>query len=125
MIEVRKIEEPKKVQLEIVVNWTPQRIIQEVKTTFPENPDRAVTVFMCESGRDTDGDGVKELQPKAVSPTNDFGIAQINRTTWHWTALSMGLDEYQTDVKQNLAMARHIYEEAGNSFSPWTCNRKV
>lgn len=123
--EVKSVEEPKEVQIEVLIDWTPERIEEEVRKTFPEAPERALTVFMCESGKDTDRDGKKELQPEAVSPTHDYGIAQINRATWHTTALEIGLTEYQTDVQQNLQMARYVYEDAGNSFSPWVCDRKV
>lgn len=107
--------EPRVVQLEVIVNWTPERIEKEIRDTFPEAPERALAIFQCESS----------LKPTAKSHTNDHGIAQINATTWHETALDLGLTEYKTDVKQNLEMARFIYEEAGNSFSPWVCDRKV
>lgn len=113
------------VQLEEEIDWTPERIEEEVRAVFPESPERALAVFYCESGMDTNGDGKKELQPEAVSPTHDYGISQINRATWHDTALELGLTEYQTDVQQNLEMARFVYEDAGYTFRPWVCSRKV
>ncbi len=125
VIEVKKVVQAQEVLLEVVVQWTPERIEQEVRNTFPEAPERALAIFMCESGKDTDGDGKKELQPTAVSPTHDYGITQINRATWHTTAIEMGLTEYQTDIKQNLQMARFVYEDSKKSFAPWVCSRKV
>lgn len=117
-------EEPKEVQIAVVINWTPERIVKEIRATFPENPELAVQIARCESGKDTDGDGIKEPQAEIVSHTHDYGVMQINRAVWHDTAMRKGLTEYQTDVKQNLTMARHIYEEAGNRFTPWVCYTK-
>lgn len=115
MIEVRKVEQPQEVPLEVIISWTPERIKQEIRTTFPEAPELAIAIFKCESG----------LVPTASSPTSDHGVTQINAPTWDKRAKQLGYNEYKTDVKQNLAMARHVYEEAGNSFRPWVCARKV
>ena len=107
-------EEPREVLLEVVYNWTPERIEQEIRTVFHEQPDLAVAVFRCESG----------LKPHAKGPTSDFGIAQIHKPSWHQKAIKLGYEDYQTDVIDNLAMARYIYDGAGGTFKDWVCYTK-
>lgn len=90
-----------------------QSIEDKIRATFPENPDLAVKIAQCESG----------MNPKAFNGNNsngstDSGIMQINSV--HGVSKQMLMD-----VDINLAVARVIYERAGNSFSPWVCSRKV
>lgn len=107
------IEEPKEVRIEVVTDWTKERIEQEIRDTFPESPELALAIFKCESG----------LNPTAKGPTSDFGIAQIHEPSWGKKAKQLGLENYKTDVKENLAMARYIYEGRGN-FNDWVCYTK-
>lgn len=93
-------EEPTVVQIEVA--WSEEAIIQKIRDTFPEDPDRAVAIAKCESN----------LNPKAVSPTNDHGLMQINKTVH-----TVEGDIY--DVETNLKFARKLYDERG--FQPWTC----
>lgn len=92
--------------MQIEVAWTEERIIEKIQETFPEEPDRAVSIAKCESG----------LNPKAVSPTNDHGLMQINKTVH-----TVEGDIY--DVETNLKYARKLYDERG--FAPWVCHRKL
>lgn len=105
---------PAKKEVPIEVTYSRERIVELIKETFPEAPNTATAVFMCESG----------LNPKAKGPTSDYGIAQVHSPSWDREAKRLGYKEYRTDVKENLAMARHIYEDAGKSFSPWVCYTK-
>jgi len=92
-----------------------------VRRTFPERPHTAIAIAACESGFETD------IQSKHIQPygrEESFGLFQIHARVWHQTALDIGLPDYKTDPEQNAAMARHIYEAAGNSFQPWTCYSK-
>lgn len=106
-------EEPEVVQIEVIINWTRERIEKEIRDTFPENPELALAIFECESG----------LVPTAVGPTNDYGIAQIHSPSWDKKAKQLGYDNYKTDVQDNLAMARYLYEARGN-FDDWVCYTK-
>ena len=105
---------PREVQLVVVptkIDWTKDRVAEEIRTVFPEQPELAIAVFKCESG----------LIPTAKGPTSDFGIAQIHSPSWDREAKRLGYGEYKTDVKHNLKMARHIYDNAGGTFRDWVC----
>jgi len=93
---------------EIIIEIIPEEksIEQKIRDTFPEDPDRAVKIAKCESG----------LNPKAVSPTNDHGLMQINKTVHKVEG-----DIY--DVDTNLQFARKLYDERG--WKPWVCNTKI
>lgn len=67
-----------------------------------------LAVANCESG----------LRQDAVSHTNDFGVMQINKATWHEIANELELD-YQNNEDDNLKMARYIYEVQGRNA--WVC----
>ena len=93
-----EVEEPREVRLEVVVNWTPERIEKEIRTVFHEEPNTAVAIFKCESGLIADIEG----------PTQDYGIAQIHAPSWDTKAKSLGYGDYKTNVARNLKMARYI-----------------
>ena len=81
---------------------------------FPDWAEaKAIRVADCESG----------LNPDAVSPGGaNWGLFQINRTSWESTVRSMGYSWSQmTDPYINSKVALHIYKAAGNSFNPWGC----
>lgn len=105
-IEYEQVQEVKEIQIE--VTYSEERIKDMIKDTFPENPTLALEVFACESG----------LNQDAVGPTQDYGIAQIHEPSWNATAKELGLD-YKNDAKDNLAMARHVYEQQG--WDAWVC----
>lgn len=89
------------------VEWTPERVQQEILKVFPDAPIM-VQVAKCESG----------FKPEAHNPTNnshDKGIFQIS-TKYHGAKLeALGLDPY--DVRDNLAYARMLYDQSG--LKPW------
>jgi hypothetical protein len=103
-VEAKEIEQHKVVQIEVV--WSEARIIEKIRETFPEDPDRAVAIAKCESN----------FNPKAVSPTNDHGLMQINKTVH-----TVEGDVY--DVETNLKYARKLYDERG--WKPWVCDRLI
>lgn len=114
------VTEQKSVQvmLEVYVDWTPERIEQEIRTVFHETPNTAVAIAKCESG----------LRPVIQSHhildygrELSFGIFQIHKPVWHKVALNLGYDNYQTDVIDNLKMARYIYDQKGQRWTDWTC----
>lgn len=116
-----EVIEPREVQIRIVVDWTPERIEQGIRETFPEDPETAVKIARCESGLVPDiqshhtVNGVREAS---------FGIFQIHAPSWHSVAMKLGHTNYQSEVEDNLAMARHIYDSAGKSWKDWSCYTK-
>lgn len=85
-------------------------IEEKIREIFPEDPDTALAIAKCESN----------LNPLAISHTNDGGIFQIN---WiHDTRLAkLGLDKFNVD--DNLKFARILYDE--RKWLPWTCFKKI
>jgi hypothetical protein len=51
-----------------------------------------------------------------------FGIFQVHARAWEHVAVELGLD-YKNNVRDNIAMARYIYEQHG--FAPWTCYKQL
>lgn len=102
-----KVIIPKEVMIEVRIDWTEERIIEEINNVFPDAPIM-VEVAKCESS----------LRPDAYNGTNnshDKGLFQIS-TKYHGAKVKeLGLDMY--DVKDNLAFARILYDEKG--LGPW------
>jgi hypothetical protein len=94
--------------------------VRLIRETFPEDADTAVAVGICESNLRM----VRSNHILNYGREESYGVMQVHARAWHDTALSLGLSDYQTDVRQNLAMARHIYEQAGHSWNDWTCYTK-
>ena len=86
----------------------PKTIEEKIIATFPEEPELMLAIANCESG----------INQSAVSHTNDYGVMQVNKATWHEVAQEMNLD-YQNNEDDNLALARHIYEVQG--LEAWVC----
>lgn len=75
-------------------------------------------IAICESGvKQWSSDG-----KTIVSPTNDYGILQINHNAWDKTAQSLGLD-YKNSLVDNVKMAKVVYQEQG--LQAWSCQKKV
>ncbi len=100
----------KVVQIEVVYTWNKERIKQEIRNTFPEDPETALKIAKCESGYVVD-------QVGHTSP--DYGLFQINAPSWDKKAKAMGYGEYKTNPVHNLAMARYLYDHSG--WTPWVC----
>ena len=117
--EVPTIVEPKEVRIEVIYNWDEDRIKEEIRTLFPETPDLAVRIAQCESN-------FRMIQSHHMQPygrEESFGIFQIHARAWHNQAVTLGYEDYQSDIKDNLHMARWIYERHG--WSPWSCLKMV
>lgn len=107
---IEYVQEEQKEEALLEIAHDPQTIEEKIRATFPESPDRAVAIAKCESG----------LNPKAVSPTHDSGLMQLNDV--HDTRLKeLGLDKF--DVDDNLTFARILYDERG--WKPWACNNLI
>lgn len=72
----------------------------------PEQVDSALRVLACESQGD----------PGAISPTDDWGLMQINRPTWETT---YGPASSWLDPATNLRVALAIWRQGGWGW--WTC----
>jgi len=109
-------EEPKEVRLEIVVNWTPERIEKEIRATFPEAPNTAVAIAKAEGGlvkeRQSDHyrNGVREPS---------FCAFQIHEPSWMKEAKRLGYGDYKTNPASCIKMARLIYDNAGG-WTDWS-----
>lgn len=89
----------------------------EIKRVFKEHSVTALAVARCESGLLM----IQSHHQLSYGRERSFGIFQIHEPDWDATAKSLGLDAYQTNVRQNIQMAHHIFTQGGNSFMPWTC----
>lgn len=67
----------------------------------------------------------RTFNPKLVSATDDWGVAQINRPTWRRTFEAKFGPWVPNiyDVTKNIKMAWIIYVRAGHSWQPWSCRR--
>lgn len=120
--ETEVVVEPQKVLIEVRIDWTKERIEEEIRRVFPEMPDIAVAVARCESGL------VADVQARATlsyGREQSFGIFQIHARDHHKTAVRLELGDYKTDPADNIAMARHIYDNriahGGYPFQDWSC----
>lgn len=103
--------EPKTVLIEVRVNWTPERIAQEIDKVFPDAPIMH-DVMRCESGGNND----------AYNPTNgshDNGLFQISDLYHGPRVRALGLDV--GDPADNIAFARILYDESG--LQPWSASK--
>lgn len=111
--------EPREVRLEVVYDWTEERIIKEIRETFPETPNTAVAVAKCESGLKVE---IQSGHVLSYGQEQSFGLFQIHKPDWHQTAINLGFEDYATNPKHNIALARHIYQVRG--WGAWTCYTK-
>lgn len=109
------------VLIRVEVDWTRERIEEEIRSTFPETPNTAVAIAICESGL------VKDIQSHHIlngSREKSFGIFQIYSPVWHNKAIALGYENYRTDPAHNIKMARYIYDNAGQTWKDWSCYTK-
>lgn len=117
---VEQVSEPRTIQIRVVTDWTEERIVEEIREMFPETPNTAVAIARCESG-------LKMIQSNHVlsyGREESFGIMQIHARDWDTVAKRLGYDNYQTDIRDNLKMARYLYDQRGQSWGDWTCYTK-
>lgn len=123
-VEAKEVEEsiyPREVKIEAVIDWTPDRIEKEIRDTFPEDPDTAVKIAKCESGLNAD---IQSYHYNNGHREQSFGIFQIHSPSWDKKAQKLDLEDYRTDVADNIKMARYIYDNAGRKWTDWSCYTK-
>lgn len=112
---------PQEVRIEVVVNWDKQRIEQEIRTVFWEDPETAVKVAKCESGLVATAQSNHTL---SYGRERSFSIFQVHEPDWADDAERLGLHEWRTNPKENIQLARYIYDRAGKRWTPWSCYTK-
>ena len=102
------IETPPKPQNTKPATGTPGNVEQwrGIVSGYGWNVDSALRVMACESRGD----------PGAISPTDDWGLMQINRPTWETT---YGPAESWLDPATNVAVAYEIWKQGGWAW--WSC----
>lgn len=103
--------EPRVVLIEVRINWTPDRIAQEIDKVFPDAPIMH-KVMACESNGNIE----------AYNPTNgshDNGLFQISDLYHGKRVRSLGLDV--GNPADNIAYARILYDESG--LQPWSASK--
>lgn len=99
-------------------NPSNEEVIISLQDQFLGDTARAYQIAQCESTLTqfrASGDPVE-------SNTHDFGLMQINSDAWDVTAHKLGLD-YKHSWRDNIKLAKIVYVQAGDSFSPWTCKK--
>lgn len=99
----------KPVMIEVTYDWDIERVKEEILKVFPDAPVM-VKVAACESG----------FNIHAVGPTHDRGIFQVI-DSWAPTANKLGLNDYKTNPRSNILMARYLYDHGG--LNPWNASR--
>lgn len=119
VVEVTQTTQTKKeVRIEVVYNWTPERIEKEIRTVFKEEPNTAVAVAKSESG------GKLKIEIQSGN-TLSYGreeshcTFQIHAPDWDGVAKKTGWGDYRTNPKSCVQLAYYIYKDA-KGFTPWT-----
>lgn len=96
------------VLIEAKIDWTQERIIEEIETVFPDAPIM-VEVARCESG----------LRPVIEGPTDDHGVFQIHMPSHGESVRALGLD-VKNDPRDNIRFARMLYDR--NGLRDWSAS---
>ena len=110
-VEEPTAPEPRTVLIEVKIDWTTERIAQEIDKVFPDAPIMH-RVMACESGGNNE----------AYNPTNgshDNGLFQISDLYHGPRVRALGLDV--GDPADNIAFARILYDESG--LQPWSASK--
>ena len=112
---------PQEVRIRVHIEWTKERIEQEIRNTFTEDPETAIKIAHCESSLVLDVQSYHVLNGEREQ---SHGIFQIHSPSWHKKAVELGYENYKTDPADNIAMARYIYDNAGKRWRDWSCYTK-
>ena len=105
--EARRAEEQQRAAVATAPAGSLESIIQR---HFGEASSAAIRIAQCESG----------MNPRAVSPTNDHGLFQINIVhRGQFEAVTGAPWSSVYDPELNTIYARYLYGQQG--WGPWTC----
>lgn len=82
-------------------------IVEYIKTVFGTNARMALAICMAESG----------CRPRAVSPTGDYGVFQVNHR-WHPQYTIQQLFDYKINTQ-----AAYLISSGGRNWNPWSTYR--
>jgi len=116
--ELVVVVEPQEVMIEIRYDWDKERIIEEIEKAFPEDPKTAVKVAKCESGLIVD---IQSNHILDYGREKSWGLFQIHEPAWDKKAKQLGYEDYKTSPRDNIDMARWIYEQSGKKWTAWSC----
>ena len=119
--EVVATTTPKVVEIKVIYS-SEESIERLIRETFPEQPELAVAIARCESGLVPD---IQSHHMQEYGRERSFGLFQVHEPDWADDAERLGLDDWRTDVEENVKLARYIYEKAGKSFRPWSCLKLI
>lgn len=105
------------VKVEVAIEWTREQIEKEIRKTFYETPNTAVAVATEEGGLNKERQS--DIRKNGVREPS-FCTFQIHEPTWGKEAKRLGYGDYKTNPAHCIAMARHIYDTAGQSWSDWS-----
>lgn len=105
--EAKETQQHDVVLIEVV--WSEEQIIEKIRETFSEDPDVMVRIAKCEGVKDG------KLDPTVISPTNDYGIFQLNQKAHGQRLKELNIDPLT--VEGNLKYARMLYDTSGTN--PW------
>jgi len=105
----------------IEIETTEDYVIKRIKETFPEDSETAIKVARCESGLRVE---IQSQHQLSYGQERSYGLFQVHAPDWQKVAEILGYENYKTDLEDNLALARYIYEDAGKRFTPWSCYTK-
>ena len=86
-------------------------IAEKIRKAFPEDPDTAVAIAMCESRLDPTREGDTDMEK------HSWGLFQINQT-WHKFDT-----ETLTNPDENIRIAKEIKDRWGN-WNAWSCYKQ-
>ena len=110
----------KEVRIAVEIEWTRERIIKEIRDTFPETPDLAVKIAKCESNLIAD---IQSGHTLSYGRERSFGIFQAHEPVWGKYA-DRHFPDWRTDPADNIALARYIYDQSGKTWTAWSCYTK-
>lgn len=104
--EVVETVQPKEVKLQVVIDWTDERIEQEIRNVFIDDPDVAVAVAWAES----------QLNKNALNPEKHRGCSG-SRGIFQIACVHGDKPDDLFDVQYNIKKAYEIYKSQG--WQPW------
>lgn len=101
---------PSPVTTDVIV----KAIVEEFKDVPKADLVRAINIAYCESGIRA------EAKNQNTNGTEDSSVFQVNDV--HIKTFG---SKFKTDWKENIKVARKIYDRHDGSFSAWVCNSKI
>ena len=121
------LERKEKIEKELGVFWKDvENVKRLIRHTFPEEPATALEVarlessFKMQQSRHIYTRDNLRLGIKAGTRERSYCIFQIHEPAHKETIERLGLEDFKTNIESCVKMARVVYEQAGNSFKPWT-----